>query len=151
MTSPSNSPLLSSEQAEALEQTVLNTIVQESADCIKVLDLDARLLSMNTGGQRTMEIDDFSVCQNMLWPDFWTGADRLKVETALDRARLGERSTFEGQTATFKGSPKWWDVQVSPVRNQDGVVCQLLAVSRDITARKQAELALSALNTDLER
>ncbi|GGR32777.1 ATP-binding protein [Deinococcus ruber] len=152
MGSPSDYLETSSVQSgEALDQAALNSIVQASTDCIKVLDLDARLLSMNTGGQRTMEIDDFSACQYLLWPDFWTGDDRLKVEAALDRAREGERTTFEGQTATMKGTVKWWDVQVAPVLNQDGAVRQLLAISRDITARKQAELALSALNAELER
>ena len=136
--------------AYPVDPAVLNRIVQESADCIKVLDLDARLLSMNTGGQQTMEIDDFSVCHNLLWPDFWSGEDRLQVEAALDRARLGEPSSFEGRATTFKGTPRWWEVRVAPLLNKAGAVHQLLAISRDITARKEAELALSALNTDLE-
>ena len=137
--------------ADPVDPAVLNRIVQESADCIKVLDLDARLLSMNAGGQQTMEIDDFSVCQNLPWPDFWGGEDRLQVEAALDRARLGEPSSFEGRATTFRGTPRWWEVRVSPLLNEAGAVHQLLAVSRDITARKEAELALSGLNTDLER
>ena len=146
---PLPEPFLQS--ASPVDPAVLNHIVQESADCIKVLDLDARLLSMNTGGQQTMEIDDFSVCHNLLWPDFWSGEDRLQVEAALDRARLGEPSSFEGRATTFKGTPRWWEVRVAPLLNKAGAVHQLLAISRDITARKEAELALSALNTDLER
>ena len=146
---PLSEPFLQS--ASPVDPAVLNRIVQESADCIKVLDLDARLLSMNTGGQQTMEIDDFSVCHNLLWPDFWSGEDRLQVEAALDRARLGEPSSFEGRATTFKGTPRWWEVRVAPLLNKAGAVHQLLAISRDITARKEAELALSALNTDLER
>ena len=133
------------------DPAVLNRIVQESADCIKVLDLNARLLTMNAGGQRTMEIDDFAVCHNLLWPDFWAGEDRLKVEAALDRARLGEASSFEGRSTTFKGTPRWWEVRVAPLLNNAGMVHQLLAISRDITGRKVAELALSDLNADLER
>ncbi len=136
---------------ELLTPALLSMIVQESADCIKVLDLDAKLLSMNVGGQQTMEIDDFSVCHNLLWPEFWQGEDRLQVEAALERARAGQRSTFEGQAATFKGTPRWWAVRVAPLLDEQGVVRQLLAVSRDVTTRKQAELALVALNADLER
>ena len=134
-----------------LAPALLSLIAQESVDCIKVLDLDARLLSMNETGQQTMEIDDLSVCENLLWPDFWQGEDRIQMEAALDRARAGQRSIFEGQAATFKGTPKWWEVRVAPVLDEHGAVQQLLAVSRDITARKQAELALVALNADLER
>ena len=54
-------------QSEAARHlVVLNTIAEESADCIKVLDLGARLLSMNAGGMLTMEIDDFTVCCGLL-------------------------------------------------------------------------------------
>ena len=138
-------------QSEAARHlVVLNTIAEESADCIKVLDLGARLLSMNTGGMLTMEIDNFTVCRGLLWPDFWHGEDRVKVETALERARAGQRSVFEGQSSTFKGTPRWWEVRVAPVLGSGGAVEQLLAVSRDITERKRAELALAELNVSLE-
>ena len=138
-------------QSEAARHlVVLNTIAEESADCIKVLDLGARLLSMNTGGMLTMEIDNFTVCRGLLWPDFWHGEDRVKVETALERARAGQRSVFEGQSSTFKGTPRWWEVREAPVLGSGGAVEQLLAVSRDITERKRAELALAELNVSLE-
>lgn len=138
-------------QSEAARHlVVLNTIAEESADCIKVLDLGARLLSMNAGGMLTMEIDDFTVCRSLLWPDFWHGEDRVKVETALERARAGQRSVFEGQSSTFKGTPRWWEVRVAPVLGSGGAVEQLLAVSRDITERKRAEQALAELNVSLE-
>lgn len=140
---------LTTEQA-VLDTATLNTIVAESADCVKLLDLDARLLSMNAGGQQTMEIENFDVCRNLLWPEFWQGEDRLRVETALDLARLGERCSFEGQAATFRGTPRWWAVKIAPVFDEHGAVYRLLAISRDITVQKQAELALSVLNASLE-
>ncbi|GGR41423.1 hypothetical protein GCM10008957_56710 [Deinococcus ruber] len=98
-----------------------------------------------------MEINDFTAYQHRRWPDFWTGEDRLKAQAALDRARHGDRSTFEGQMATFNGTLKWWEVQVAPIMDQQGVAGELVAVSTDITARKQAEQALNALNAELER
>ena len=136
---------------EASTQALLSCLIQGSADCITVLDLDARLLSMNAGGQRAMEIGDFEVYHHLPWPSFWAGEDRLQVEAALDLARLGEANSFEGQAATFKGTPKWWEVRVAPLLDEHGAVHQLLVISRDITARKQAELALAELNADLTR
>jgi PAS domain S-box-containing protein len=141
-------PLLPSTQVQDLAH--LKAALDESTDCIKVLDLNARLLSMNEGGMQTMEIGDFQTCQNLLWPDFWQGEDRLKVEAALERARLGERSSFEGQANTFQGTPRWWEVRVAPIVDEQGAVQHLLAISRDITARKKAQLALQALNATLE-
>ncbi|QFP77000.1 ATP-binding protein [Deinococcus sp. AJ005] len=126
----------------ALAVTDLRAIIESSADCIKVLDLDARLLSMNAGGMDTMEITDFSVCHNLLWPSFWEGEARVQVEQALDAARAGQTTTFEGPARTFAGTPKWWEVRVSPLRGPDGSVTRLLASSRDITARKRTEQQL---------
>lgn len=130
MTLPSDPPLTSAD---------LLAIVDSSSDCIQVLDLDARLMAMNAGGMEVMEITDFSACQDALWPTFWDGEARAQLERALDEARAGRSSTFEGATPTFAGTPKWWDVRVSPLWAPDGTVTRLLAISRDITARKVAE------------
>ena len=126
------------------QQATLQHVVNASADCIKVLDLDARLISMNEGGRAVMELDDFSICANMLWPSFWPDDVRPTVEAALNAARAGERVTFEAATRTFKGTLKWWDVSVSPLRNPDGHVAHLLAVSRDVSERHVANDALLA-------
>ncbi len=120
----------------------LQAIIDGSSDCIKVLDLQAHLLSMNAGGLDVMEIDDFSRCQNALWPTFWEGDARLQVEQAIEAARQGETFTFEGPARTFAGTPRWWEVRVSPLRDEQGTVTQLLAISRDITARKLVEQRL---------
>jgi len=117
----------------------LRAIVESSSDCIKVLDLEFRLLSMNAGGMRTMEIEDFSACEYALWPDFWEGEARTQVERALEAARAGQTVTFEGPAKTFLGTPRWWEVRVSPLRDQDGRITRVLAVSRDVTARRNAE------------
>ncbi|WP_188973352.1 PAS domain-containing sensor histidine kinase [Deinococcus aerolatus] len=133
----------------SLDAVDLQAIIDSSADCIKVLDLDARVLSMNIGGRQTMEITDFSVCQGLLWPTFWEGEARAQVQQALDAARAGHTTTFEGPARTFAGTPKWWEVRVSPLRAADGTVTRLLASSRDITARKQTEQQLEAAQHQL--
>ena len=125
-----------------LEVLRLQSIIDSSSDCIKVLDLDGRLLSMNAGGLETMEIRDFQECQSALWPTFWEGEARQDVERAVEAARAGRTTTFEGPANTFAGTPRWWEVRVSPIRGQDGTVTQLLSISRDVTARKTAELKL---------
>jgi len=126
-------------------------IIDESADCIKVMDLDAHLLSMNAGGMRVMEIDDFASCRNLLWSGFWTGETQERVRDALDRARAGERSVFTGETPTWKGSPRHWEVQVAPVRDASGTVVELMALSRDVTARVRAERTLKGMTGLLEQ
>jgi PAS domain S-box-containing protein len=115
-------------------------VLESSRDCIKVLDLDARLLYMNAGGMCQLEIDDLTPYLNAEWLCFWQGEARQEAEAALAAAKAGEQGRFQGFCATAKGTPKWWDVVVVPMRNSAGQVVQLLSTSRDITDRKQAEI-----------
>jgi len=131
--------------ARALRQSeeLKTRIIDSSPDCIKVLDLDGRLLSMNAGGMAALEICDFNAVVNSTWVDFWEGRDRDAAVRAVDTARDGGIGRFTGYfptTTTHK--PMWWDVVVSPLRGPNGAVERLLAVSRDATARARAsELA----------
>ncbi len=117
-------------------------MLESSSDCIKVLDLDGRLLYMNTGGMCLLEIDDITCHINTDWTSFWQGDDRTAAEAALATARAGNVSRFQGFCPTAKGTPKWWDIAITPILDNVGHVYQLLATSRDITEQKQAEADL---------
>lgn len=116
-------------------------ILESSPDCVKVLDLEGRLLYMNVGGQRLLEICDFDY-GNFSWLEFWQGSSRQSAKQALEKAISGSVGKFQGYCPTIKGRLKWWEVVVTPIFNADGQVEQLLSVSRDITERKQAEQQL---------
>ena len=91
-----------------------------------------------------MEIDEPSLILNTSWQDIWQGEDYENAKTAIAAAKAGNRGQLQGYVPTYKGTPKWWDIVITPVRNTTGEVTQLLAISRDITKQKQAE-------TELER
>jgi PAS domain S-box-containing protein len=114
-------------------------VLESSRDCIKVLDLDAQILYINAGGQCLLEIDDLTPYLNTNWVNFWQDESRQKVEAAIAVAKSKETSRFRGFCLTAKGTPKWWDVIVTPMLDQEGQVNQLLATSRDITDRVQLE------------
>ncbi len=118
-------------------------ILDSRHDCIKVLDLENRILYMNPGGMCLLEIDDFSSCVYCDWLDFWQGEDRLVASVALELAKTGEVSRFIGYCPTLKGKPKWWEVVVSPILDATGRLDRLLSISRDITERYQVEQSLS--------
>jgi PAS domain S-box-containing protein len=117
-------------------------ILDSSSDCIKVLDMDARLQFMSQGGMQVMEVDDFGAIRDCDWRSFWSGPEHDKARQAIESALAGGTARFQGPTPTAKGTPKWWDVAVTPIRGADGTVEKLLSVSRDITATKEAEEAL---------
>ena len=63
---------------------------------------------------------------------------------------MGGTGRFQGFAPTMKGSPRWWDVMVTSINDEDGNSDKLLVVSRDITERKRIEAELYDLNASLE-
>jgi|ERR1019366_3431751 PAS domain-containing protein len=94
------------------------SFVDSSPDCIKVLDLDGRLLSMNPGGCRQMEMDDFATCAFSTWTDLWPEPAKSAAVDAVNAARAGQASRFHGFCPTAKGNARWWDVLVTPSKTQ---------------------------------
>ena len=60
----------------------------------------------------------------------------------MTAALAGGSARFTGLAETLKGTPRWWDVQVTPIADPDGRPERLLAISRDVTDRRQAEITL---------
>ncbi len=118
-------------------------LIAFSRDCIKVLDLEGRLLFMNEGGLQALEICDFDPFVNCSYIEFWEGADREAARAALQLARDGGTGRFVGCFETrISRQPKWWDVVVSPILDASGKPERLLALSRDVTALRKNEIAL---------
>ena len=124
-------------QGEAFDRA----LVESSRDCIKVLSVDGRLLWMNDEGKRLLCIGDLSAVLGKSWIDFWADEDRIAAEKAIAAAVGGGSGSF---TAMYMvaGEERWFDVLVSPIRSQNNKTQNLLAVSRDITARKRLEDSL---------
>lgn len=115
------------------------TVIESSPDCVKLLDKNGKLQFMNENGLCLMEIDDFSQFKNCDWHELWTDECREIVLKTLEMVRRGETGRFEGACPTAKGTAKWWDVIVTPVRNGNGEIEKILSVSRDITESKLIE------------
>jgi PAS domain S-box-containing protein len=114
-------------------------MIECSRDCIKVLDLQGRLLSMNAGGMEILEICDFAPLRGTSWFDFWHGGACQAAQEAVAAARDGGVGRFTAYCPTMGGKPMWWDVVVNAIRGADGSPEALLAVSRDATERVHVE------------
>ncbi|HEY7520331.1 MAG TPA: PAS domain-containing protein [Methylomirabilota bacterium] len=117
----------------------LERVIASSHDCIKVLDLEGRLISMSPGGRRLLEIEDLTPFIGRPWLDLWTGGDYRRAADAIERARRGEAVRFEGFGVTPAGTPRWWETSLAPINGPDGRPERLLAVSRDVSDRVRAE------------
>ena len=117
------------------------SIIESSPDCIKVLDLQGTLLSMQSG-QELLGISDIRPFLNKSWIELWDRADQPAVRTAVQGAAAGEDTNFVAFFRTFDGRPKWWDVTITPILDAQGRPARLLAISRDVTRRHEQAEAL---------
>ena len=114
------------------------SIIESSPDCIKILDLEGNLLSMQSG-QELLGIKDIKPYLNTSWIGFFEGEDRRSAQAAVQAASENGKGKFVGFFPTLLGEAKWWDVAVSPILDANGKPERLLAVSRDVTERKLVE------------
>lgn len=113
---------------------MLAAVLDQSADCIKVIGPLGTLDYMNRNGRCAMGIDDFSAVAGKSWWDLWPTEAQPVIKEAVARAQAGENSRFEAFCPTGKGEPRWWDVSVAPLRDEQGRLQGLISVSRDVTA-----------------
>jgi diguanylate cyclase (GGDEF)-like protein/PAS domain S-box-containing protein len=141
-TGPHSASLTTAQIPAADAKQLLHGILESSRDCIKVLDLSGRLEFMSEAGRRSLEIDDVATVIGANWLTPWVDSHRDLAAHALDEARAGRSSRFEGVHPTARGVRKWWDVVASPIIGADGKIERLLVISRDITERKASDRAL---------
>lgn len=121
---------------------LLPALLDQSLDCIKLISRDGCVQYMNRNGLCAMEIDDFSTVVGQRWPDLWPTETSDMIEGALTAA-AGGPVRFDAFCPTAKGSPRWWDVSVSRVEDEQGRWLGYLSVSRDVTeARRAKEVAV---------
>jgi len=125
-------------QAALREIETLNRgILDASADCIKIISPGGQIELINQPGVRAMELAGAEAVTGSLWAELWPDAGRQAVRNAITLALAGVASRFSGLCPTAAGTPKWWDVVITPMTDEEGAVTRLLAISRDITAIRQ--------------
>lgn len=129
---------------------IVLSLFDQSDDCIKLLDLEGALQFMNCNGRQAMEVDDFSAIAGQPWHSLWPEEAQGLVAAAVGQARAGQFSRFEAFCPTAKGSPRWWDVTVTPIRSEDGHVSAILSSSRDISDRRVREEALASIAAEMK-
>ena len=133
------------EEALRASEEFNRSIIESSPDCIKILDFDGNLLAMLGCGQELLGIEDIQTVLNTSWLDLWGAEDRPSAQAAVEVAVAGGKGNFVGFFRTLRAEAKWWDVAISPILDANNKPARLLAVSRDVTRRKQAELNLEFL------
>jgi len=122
----------------------LRAIVDAEPECVKLLDRDGSLLDMNPAGLAAIEADSLDQVRgvdalSIVLPEY-----REAYRESLNEVFAGMTTVREFEILGLKGSRRWMEQYAAPIWDTDrpGHVKHMLAVARDVTARKKAEEAL---------
>lgn len=113
-------------------------IVEASTDSVVLLDLEGRLLFLNRTGGLTTKVKDLAASYGQYWTSVWPRHARPGIANAVSIAADGGTGKVT-ESFTHMGQTRWWDIVVSPIRDDAGVPIKLVAIARDITQRRDAD------------
>lgn len=114
---------------------VLDAILANSRDCIKLLSLNGNLEYISASAKNALAVADTGEAIGRPWRSFWPENARGALDDALLAAAAGISTRFDGSTRGADGEERYWEVSVSPVRGTDRLITHLLAISTDVTAQ----------------
>jgi PAS domain S-box-containing protein len=137
------------EDALRESERFLQAISDTEPDCVSVRALDGSLLMMNRAGMAMIEADSFDRIQGESLDSLVTAEHRDAFKSFNAEVFQGKRGSLEYEIVGLKGRRLWLDTHAVPFCDNKGEITSLLAVTRDITRRKMAELRIVMLNHDL--
>jgi len=120
----------------------LREIVENHPECVKVLDSRGRLLQMNPAGLGMIEAGPGGAPIGRCIYDLVVPEHRAAFRGLTERVCRGERGILEFEIVGLKGTRRWVETHAAPFRDEADGETYLVAVTRDISARRRAEQAL---------
>jgi PAS domain S-box-containing protein len=133
-----------SEEALAHERYLLHTLLDHLPDAIYFKDTASRFLRVNKAVAVQLGLDNPAQAVGKTHFDFFPEADaRANLAEDQEIMRTSRPRVGQDEKVTWPdGREGWLSTTKLPFRDGDGNVIGVFGVSRDITRRKRAELAL---------
>ncbi len=129
------------EEKLARSKNLLRTIIESEPECVKLLDRDGKLLEINSAGLAIVEADSTA---DLVGKSVYPLVNLQHRQAFIDLTESvfeGKSGRLEFELIGLKGTPRWLETNAVPFR--DGArITALLAVTRDISDRKRAEIQL---------
>ena len=132
---------ISDHKKAAEERGFLAAIVESSDDAIIGKDLSGKVVSWNAGAERMLGYSAAEIIGESI--ERITSPDRPDEEPGiLEEVKQGKTRSYETIRVRKDGQPIDISLTVSPIREPGGRIVGASSISKDITARKQAEREL---------
>jgi PAS domain S-box-containing protein len=113
-------------------------IVETTPECVKLVAPDGTLLHMNLPGLAMLGASDSRMVLGRCVYDLIAPEHREKFQAFNERVCAGEKGTLEFDMISLNGVRRHMETHGAPLWEPEGTIVQL-AVTRDITERKEAE------------
>ena len=130
------------EEALARSENRLRMIIETEPECVKVLGPDGSLLEMNPAGLSMIEADSLEQVRGKSVYEYIAAEHRTAFVALTERVLRGGSGTLEFELVGLKGTHRWLETHAVPLRDAEGESLALLAITRDVTKRKDAEEGL---------
>ena len=126
------------EQALRESEERFRAIVETTPECVKLVARDGTLLHMNSSGLQIVGAEHEMAVVGKSVYDLLAPDDRERFRTFNEKVCAGDKGSLEFDIVRLDGTRRHMETHAAPLRNPDGSMVQL-AVTRDITQRKEAE------------
>ncbi len=133
------------EQAERelrKSRTFLQTIIDTEPECVKLVAEDGSLLMMNQAGLDMIQAESLEQVRGHALGPFIAAGDREPFTALLHEVFQGKTGGLEFNMVGLQGRKLRLESHAVPLRNEKNEIVALLAVTRDVTQRREAEEAL---------
>ena len=135
--------------AEDRERT-LQTVLDSEPECVKMLDAQGAVLTMNRAGLAMVEADALVQVEHQCLYPLIEEENREPFRKLTEAVFRGESGRLEFKMVGLKGTHRWLETHASPFRDQAGAVKALLGITLDITDKKRADDALRVSEARLQ-
>ena len=138
------SELKRAEAARRESERWLRTIIDSEPECIKTVSHDGLLMSINPAGLKMIgAASEQDVLGTSILPLIHP-LDRPIYKQFHRKVCAGETGVFDFRCIDMHGKERYLEAHSVPLRNDQGIIIGVLSITRDVTARQQAEEALRA-------
>ena len=117
-------------------------LVEQANDLIFTVDMEGRLSSINVSGARFLGARQSELIGSYFADAFAINVSNSHVAEMLKQFDEPGNPPLELEARDKSGRERWLEIGSSPIKNRLGETIGLRGVARDITDRKQMELAL---------
>jgi len=133
------------------QENRLRTIFESEPECVKLQSKDGTVLEMNTAGLRILEVDSASEVIGRTVFEFINSEHHESYRKLTERVFQGYSEMMEFKIHSQSGKERWLETNAVPLKDNQNNIQSLLAITRDISERKNLEAKLKQRQLDLER